>query len=489
MWEFVFEPFFLLVILPLTLLFITLATLLMVPLALWFATWLMRVKEQKRQRRFREGTIIGLFHPYCNAGGGGERVLWVAINAILTRHPTTKICVYTGDVDATPEEILNKAQTTFNIKVDIKRVHFIYLTMRGFVEASKYPYFTLLLQSLGSIVLGFEAVLKLNPDIFIDTMGYAFTLPIFKYLGPCKTATYTHYPTITEDMMRRVKLRLASHNNASLIARNPVFTWLKMIYYQMFGWLYGFVGRCADMVMVNGTWTEEHINKLWKVPLNTHRVYPPCEVGQLKSLRSLVNEKGPINIISVGQFRPEKDHPLMLQAMYELRTLLMNNEELWNRLRLIFVGSCRHEEDKERVKNLKDLAKHLSLEDTVQFKVNVSYCELLNTYQHAVMGLHAMWNEHFGIGVVECMAAGLIMIAHRSGGPLADIIETSEVSRTGFLASTPEDYARTILEVLALTEDQRHTIRSAARASVDRFSQKEFEKGFLRAIDPLMNSS
>lgn len=23
-------------------------------------------------------TFIGFFHPYCNAGGGGERVLWVA---------------------------------------------------------------------------------------------------------------------------------------------------------------------------------------------------------------------------------------------------------------------------------------------------------------------------------------------------------------------------------------------------------------------------
>lgn len=68
-------------------------------------------------------------------------------------------------------------------------------------------------------------------------------------------------------------------------------------------------------------------------------------------------------------------------------------------MKLIFVGSCRHEEDQERVQNLKDLAKHLSLEDTVQFKVNVSYGELLNTYQHATMGLHAMWNEHFGIGI------------------------------------------------------------------------------------------
>ena len=28
---------------------------------------------------------VGLFHPYCNAGGGGERVLWVAIRALQQR--------------------------------------------------------------------------------------------------------------------------------------------------------------------------------------------------------------------------------------------------------------------------------------------------------------------------------------------------------------------------------------------------------------------
>lgn len=26
--------------------------------------------------------VVGFFHPYCNAGGGGERVLWVAVRAI-----------------------------------------------------------------------------------------------------------------------------------------------------------------------------------------------------------------------------------------------------------------------------------------------------------------------------------------------------------------------------------------------------------------------
>lgn len=36
---------------------------------------------QKRTRK-TSGKVVGFFHPYCNAGGGGERVLWCAIRAI-----------------------------------------------------------------------------------------------------------------------------------------------------------------------------------------------------------------------------------------------------------------------------------------------------------------------------------------------------------------------------------------------------------------------
>jgi len=30
--------------------------------------------------------VIGFFHPYCNAGGGGERVLWIAVQALQKRY-------------------------------------------------------------------------------------------------------------------------------------------------------------------------------------------------------------------------------------------------------------------------------------------------------------------------------------------------------------------------------------------------------------------
>ncbi|CAG9128629.1 unnamed protein product [Plutella xylostella] len=158
-------------------------------------------------------------------------------------------------------------------------------------------------------------------------------------------------------------------------------------------------------------------------------------------------------------------------------------------IKLVLVGSVRNAEDSERVQNLKDLAKHLSLEDSVQFVVNAPHAALLQHYQTSTAALHAMWNEHFGISVVECMAAGLVTIAHRSGGPLCDIVEPSPPSRTGFLAAEPEEYARAILEVIALGAEDRKRIVEAARASVDRFSTSEFEKAFMRSIEPLMKAT
>lgn len=62
---------------------------------------------------------------------------------------------------------------------------------------------------------------------------------------------------------------------------------------------------------------------------------------------------------------------------------------------------------------MEDLSKHLALENSVEIKHNISYQELIQTYQTASIGLHTMWNEHFGIGVVECMAAGLITVSNK----------------------------------------------------------------------------
>jgi len=51
---------------------------------------------------------------YSNAGGGGERVLWAAVAHLQQNDPDIISVVYTGDTDATKEEIISKAKVCFN---------------------------------------------------------------------------------------------------------------------------------------------------------------------------------------------------------------------------------------------------------------------------------------------------------------------------------------------------------------------------------------
>ncbi|KAJ6659254.1 hypothetical protein lerEdw1_019300 [Lerista edwardsae] len=287
-------------------------------MSMWrfFRLWIRHRALSLIRRRIREGKItiiIAFFHPYCNAGGGGERVLWCALRALQKKYPDATYVVYTGDSDVTAESILEGAYRRFNIRLT-QPVNFVFLKRRYLVEASLYPHLTLLGQSLGSLCLGWEALMKCVPDVYIDSMGYAFTLPLFKYLGGCRVGCYVHYPTISTDMLSVVRNQNVNFNNAAIITKNPLLSKLKLVYYYFFAFIYGLVGSCSDIVMVNSSWTLNHILSLWRCNDRTDIVYPPCDVQTFLDIP--LHEENPAEqtIVSVSQFRPEKDHSLQIRA-------------------------------------------------------------------------------------------------------------------------------------------------------------------------------
>lgn len=68
--------------LPLLLLCMLLVAVLVL-LVLAVRHWLQSTRNARRAREGRP--TVAFFHPYCNAGGGGERVLWCAIRALQNR--------------------------------------------------------------------------------------------------------------------------------------------------------------------------------------------------------------------------------------------------------------------------------------------------------------------------------------------------------------------------------------------------------------------
>lgn len=484
------------------------------------------------------GPVVGFFHPYCNDGGGGERVLWCAIAALEERFPGAELVVYTGvesvaaelaQPSATEETVsrlvIKKVAEHFNVTIR-GRVRLIMLKNRSWVDAAEYPHLTLLGQSVGSLVLAWEALRACNPTVFVDTMGYAFSYPLASVLFGCRVACYTHYPTISTDMLLTVKEGRASFNNSAHISNSSVATAVKYAYYLGFALLYGLSGRFAQVVMVNSSWTKGHIDYLWFPFLSKStsggrksldpalkytnaagavRLFPPCDNRDKLSLAiSKPREKV---FLSIAQYRPEKNHMLQVDAFADL--LAQHPGDHTKDARLVMLGSSRNADDEARVDALRARAKELKIDKQVDVITNVKYADLLGWLGRSLGGLHTMTNEHFGISIVEFMAAGVVPIANHSGGPKADIVSCngSDIAHSpGFLATTKEEYSAFMWELILLhTAPVSKVIRSftpesadpvynvslkslqfASREASKRFNQESFMEGFNNCMAPLM---
>jgi len=469
------------------------------------------LKKCIQQFGMREKTLcIAFFHPYCSGGGGGERVLWKIVTALnrLHREGARKfhIIIYSCEdwneddkegAKSAVERILAKADRLFNLGLTTDctvPVDFVFLKSTRYLDAARYPYFTMLGQSLGSMVVGWEALWRSGaPHLFIDTTGFAFTLPVAKLVFGSRTAAYVHYPTISTDMLRTVAPQFSKeesldhqpnlvHSRRKWVAKSWIFSSIKLLYYLGYAGLYGLAGAFCDLCMVNSSWTCGHIRRLWLLTRKPHIVFPPCDTTSLQGLA--LEGREPV-ILSVGQYRTEKDHPLQVRIMAKLIEKYGHDPQV-QKARMVMVGGCRNQEDQERVTSIKNLSIELGVQDNVEVVVNAPYNELRRWLGRSSIGLHTMWNEHFGICVVEYMAAGLLAVAHRSGGPLADIVTPYHHQPTGMLAETLDEYADAIANVLKCKKEADLDVRANARASAHRFSDESFEIIFLNIFSDFL---
>lgn len=474
---------------------------LMYPLLVLLVCVLYLYKERRRylrQHAFaqRERTVtVGVFHPYANGGGGGERVLYCALIALVQRFNKAKnerlqVLLYTGDDGLSAAELIERSAERFNLP-DLRRervdtfIKIVPLTTRDLLDPARYPRFTLLWQSLAHVRLALDAFrtgerMGVYPQIWMDTTGCAFTYLVASLRFGCKVVAYVHYPMISTDMIQKVQQRSAGFNNNDAITTSSTRSYAKYIYYHLFAGIYSLVGRyCTDVVMVNSSWTWNHISQLWCKPAAI--VYPPC--GSMDEFKAYSLSSRDPWVLSIAQFRPEKNQLLQLQALKivleKAATIGLN---LPSDLKLVMLGSCRNTDDEMRVEELQEYSQALELTKHVQFVVNASYDELKQYLSKSSMGLHTMYNEHFGISVVEMMAAGLIVVANNSGGPAADIVRPG----TGYLALTAEEYAGKLLDILQATPDEAHELRIRGRESSQRFSDEEFSEQLIAAMESVM---
>ena len=78
------------------------------------------IKVSRKKKDGRAELLLAFFHPNCDSGGGGERVLWVMINALLKDKSISsrlRICIYSSVTSRTKSEILAGVNNSFRIDI------------------------------------------------------------------------------------------------------------------------------------------------------------------------------------------------------------------------------------------------------------------------------------------------------------------------------------------------------------------------------------
>ncbi|MCJ1283606.1 asparagine-linked glycosylation protein [Xylographa opegraphella] len=457
-----------------------------------------------------------------NAAGGGERVLWAAIKATQERYPKAACIVYTGDVDVPDSEtkilktaeyvsstdaanamkrdvILEKVEQNFNIRLHHSSIHFKFLSTRDWLLASRYPYFTLLGQSLGSLRVAYDALSQFVPNVFIDTMGYSFVTAFARFVFPSMPiGAYVHYPTISTDMLGSLDVDSAEGLNAG--TGKGFRGYVKRIYWHLFAHLYGWTGGNIDVVMTNSSWTKGHIQSLWgpsrsKAGKNweVEVVFPPVSVEEIEravDVSEASEHRREGGILYIAQFRPEKNHELVINAFAEFLNISKDiSKRSSPKKKLVLLGSLRddNKQDVRRVAQLRRLIQKLEIDDSVEFALNAPWTQMLDWLGKSSIGVNGMWNEHFGIGVVEYQAAGLVCVVNNSGGPKQDIVVDMDGGPTGFHASTASEYAEAFSKALSLSPKEALAMRRRARLSAKRFSEERFASRWKAQLDTLIH--
>lgn len=429
--------------------------------------------------------IYGFFHPYANSGGGGERVLWAAVRDTLQAQKHNVCAIYVGqETGVSPSSILAGVERRFGIEVDVDRIVFIFLSSRYLVDPSFWPRFTLLGQAIGSALLTYEALSHLVPDVWVDTMGYSFGYPVVDWLASIPICAYVHFPFVSSDM-------LASLKTGSL----------KWIYWRIMMVLYAWTGSYAAVVAANSSWTQSHIQRLWWWSHSKERikvVYPPCATQEFGDVVDINSTKERTKAaVYLAQFRPEKRHELLLD---EFAKLVKKHKK--EKLHLILIGSVRTEVDKSRVYNLRLQARELDLnDDRITFVLDAPWENVKQMLASSSVGVNAMWNEHFGMGVVEYMAAGLIPVVHSSAGPKLDIVKDDEGAPGFFFTDKSDpDYdlrkskgtltdtntlSQALEKAFELSPQETLNLRQRAYKASQRFSDERFSQAWTRRVDIL----
>jgi len=382
--------------------------------------------------RQSDSLIIGgtmkacVVHNTLNSVGGGERVCLTVIEALKEMgYEVTLITVEPTDWFRV-EKILGHGKI---IKPDREE-----------------PIIPFKVRSFG-IYMRLLTFLKLSRkwDLIVNTHGDV--LPISSDI------IYMHYPTFA--LLRGVDVNLKYFK--SLFWR-VYFTPYEKIQEKLAGRL-----ECK-VLLTNSEYSADAIRRyVGRKPII---LYPPVDIDDFSKASDNVNRED--LVVLCGRFSPEKNYEFALNVAENLPDIEFKIIGASSgRISEAYCRKLRKFLDEKRLKN-------------VNLLMNASRNLQIEIYSRSKIFLHTMKGEHFGIAVVEGMAAGLIPVVHKSGGPWYDITLRGKYG-FGYLSI---DEAVEVIEK-GIKDYWRYRDLALKRASM--FSKTKFKEKFKKIVKYVIN--
>jgi glycosyltransferase involved in cell wall biosynthesis len=121
------------------------------------------------------------------------------------------------------------------------------------------------------------------------------------------------------------------------------------------------------------------------------------------------------------------------------------------------------------------VVRDFDLEDYVTLETNVCLYNLLSIMREAKVYFHPLVGEHFGISIVEAMAAALVPIVSNVGGP------TEFVPKKYHLHTFEE-----AVKIISTAFNTTYTERVQISNSVSKFSISNYVEGFQKIVNELL---
>jgi alpha-1,2-mannosyltransferase len=322
-----------------------------------------------------------------------------------------------------------------------------------------------------------------NYDITINTNGDA--APYYhSSFSKENTITYCHFPStkyhIESQNIDYLKTDLGmteesddfSHRDYETINTKGCKTKIQFSkrteYYEILK--YGYLNLMkASTVITNSEFSRRAIVNAFGLD-NIYVLSPPIDIETFRNIALMPNrgnERDDI-ILVISRIAPHKE----IENAIKLAKILKDNN-IGKGMKI--VGNLYHYFF-DYYSELKQMVLHLNLTDYITFEINASLNELLSTIQESRVYFHPKMEEHFGMAVLEAMAAGLIPVVPNKGG-LTEFV--------------PKEYQFDSIEHAAQLIDHfldhfPKTKRLDISDNIGRFSNSHYIKGFQTILYELL---